>query len=360
VCIAFVSFDSPYGTFPPDVAPWDKPLEPAEWKSLFKQLDLIITGPSCTFLVWAPTFAHGVIMNAMREANLHDIGNYDWVKTNANQTGVMRYVTSQEYGVIGYKGLKALNFHKVDVHPDERRNRWMGGSVSQFFRYEGKVVNVAQKPVALSSSLFGRHCPPGSTVLVLGSGSGTDVIAALSEGMNVIAIEKDAYQFRASISRVRGWIQLQMKPKPAKKAAQTPSKGKGEKDEAEAKSAKDSEPSEQAPLVERCIVCAGPEEDGYKFSPCFGCQTKMHDIPECRVDCADCKQEEVGKPFCSVSCHREKFPKHTVAQMPPQESQVVYLCFSYVIRLVCYPLFAYLTRNIHVTFRSIDHRHVNE
>ena len=92
----------------------------------------------------------------------------------------MRYITSQEYAVIGYKGLKALDFHKVDVHPDERRNRWMGGSVSQFFRYEGKVVNVAQKPVGLSSSLFGRHCPPGSTVLALGSGSGTDVIAALS------------------------------------------------------------------------------------------------------------------------------------------------------------------------------------
>ena len=165
------------------------------------------------------------------------------------------------------------------MHPDERRSRWMGGSVSQFFRYEGKVVNIAQMPVALSSCLFGRHCPPGSTVLVLGSGSGSDVTAARSEGMNVIAIEKDAYQFRASISRVRGWIQLQIRPKPAKKVAQTPPKGKGEKEEAEAKSAKGSEPTEKAPLVERCAVCGGPEEDEYKFVPCMGVKRKCITIP---------------------------------------------------------------------------------
>ena len=303
--------------FPPNVAPWDKPLEPIEWKTLFKQLDMVVTSASCTYLVWAPTFQHHMIMTAMREAGLQDIGNFDWIKTNSNQTGVMRYVTSQEYGVLAFKGVKSAGFHVVEREHGERRNRWQGPIVSTFSRYENKIVNVAQKPVPLAQSLFARHCPPGSTVLVIGSGSGTDVIAGLSEGLNVIGIEKDPFQFKASLVRIRGWIELQHQPKVPKKVTATQGKEKAEaaveaeKADAEGKAeAKDG----RVPL---CIVCGEPEIDEYTFVKCCHCKANIHDHPACApFQCNDCKEEPETKHFCSVKCHKIVFGKHTQVQQP--------------------------------------------
>ena len=72
---------------------------------------------------------------------------------------------------------------------------------------DGKPVNIHQKPTALMRYFVRRHCAPGDTALVLGFGSGSEVIGALQENHSVIALEQDERQYGALRSRLLNWRQ---------------------------------------------------------------------------------------------------------------------------------------------------------
>lgn len=70
------------------------------------------------------------------------------------------------------------------------------------------VAHPTVKPLSLMRHLVTLVTPPGGTVLEPFAGSGTTVEAALIEGFNVIAIERDADYIpliRARIARTEGW-----------------------------------------------------------------------------------------------------------------------------------------------------------
>jgi len=106
------------------------------------------------------------------------------------------------------KGERSKVWQHWSVDYRERHNLVSMPAVTTLSKFEGKVVNPTQKPVKLMEDVIARHCPPGSTVLVLGFGSGTDLIAAMSARCNVIGIEADPFQFKAGLARLRAFVDL--------------------------------------------------------------------------------------------------------------------------------------------------------
>jgi hypothetical protein len=71
-------------------------------------------------------------------------------------------------------------------------------------RPDGRELNGAQKPDCIAR-MFAHDLTfggPNSLVLVLGSGSGSEVIGSLRNGNSVIAFELDPDQFKGTVSRV--------------------------------------------------------------------------------------------------------------------------------------------------------------
>ena len=69
---------------------------------------------------------------------------------------------------------------------------------------QNQVINGAQKPTCIAQ-MFAHDLTqggPNSTVLVLGGGSGSEVVGALQNGNSVVVFEKDQVQFRAMQARL--------------------------------------------------------------------------------------------------------------------------------------------------------------
>ena len=67
---------------------------------------------------------------------------------------------------------------------------------------QGLRIHPTQKPIKLYSWLLGRHAKPGDTILDTHMGSGSSVIAAVRDGYEVLACEKDEEYFAAAVERI--------------------------------------------------------------------------------------------------------------------------------------------------------------
>ena len=64
-------------------------------------------------------------------------------------------------------------------------------------------LNATQSTPEFAMQLCDRFLPPntGAKVLVLGSGTGSDVLGFLLSGVRVVTVEKDEFQLAVSIER---------------------------------------------------------------------------------------------------------------------------------------------------------------
>jgi hypothetical protein len=92
----------------------------------------------------------------------------------------------------------------MDVNPQNRHNHYSVNSVHTYIMNPLTLepVNPTQKPVVLGRMLIRQHAKTGTHVLVLCSGTGTDVIAANMEGHDVVGIESDQVQFKLTTRRL--------------------------------------------------------------------------------------------------------------------------------------------------------------
>ena len=68
---------------------------------------------------------------------------------------------------------------------------------------KGKVVNQHEKPPRLIYEFLDRMLQSSMNVLIIGAGSGGDVVGALkSKCVDIIALEPDEYQFKCLLSRL--------------------------------------------------------------------------------------------------------------------------------------------------------------
>lgn len=79
---------------------------------------------------------------------------------------------------------------------------------------QGVIVNPTEKPPHLSMDFFSRYCTDGEWVLVLGFGSGSEIIGALEKNLNVVGIESDPGQFRAIDERLIAYIEAKERADP--------------------------------------------------------------------------------------------------------------------------------------------------
>lgn len=66
----------------------------------------------------------------------------------------------------------------------------------------GDPINEYEKPVSVARHLLGMFARPGERVLICGTGSGSEVVAAMSLGLSVTGIELAHDQFIASQERI--------------------------------------------------------------------------------------------------------------------------------------------------------------
>lgn len=91
-----------------------------------------------------------------------------------------------------------------DINPVQRHNLIFGHQVGAKRKFTGEdvEVNTTQKNPNVASTLGRICCTPGAHALVLGAGSGSEVVGLARVGVNVVAIERDAKQFKALTERV--------------------------------------------------------------------------------------------------------------------------------------------------------------
>ena len=125
-------------------------------------------------------------------------------KPQQNTSG-MEWINALEHLVVGYKGgIKACRLTFSDLNPIFRHNVLFSHQVGPKLRFAGQevVVNETQKNPNVASAIGRITCTPGSRALVLGAGSGSEVVGLARIGVNVVGVERDTRQFKALTQRI--------------------------------------------------------------------------------------------------------------------------------------------------------------
>ena len=117
------------------------------------------------------------------------------------------FIFAVEVVLVGYKGGRPkLSFD--EPNPMLRHNLIYSHRVaSKWKRVDSDApVNTCQKHTGVAFELARTFCRPGSNALVLGAGSGSDVIGCLRAGVNVVAVESDQAQFAGCRARLVDYV----------------------------------------------------------------------------------------------------------------------------------------------------------
>jgi hypothetical protein len=196
-----VFWDMPYGM---GLARCDVLLSDLELETFFKNLAVINRSQAhCLVLgcIWSDMGRIRAAMQANGYGDQHPLVN---VKLMQNTSG-MEFIKAVEFMVAGYKGgVRNCHLTFPDVNPVFRHNVLFGHQVGPKRKYPGEdeEVNTTQKNPNIASALGRIMCTPGANALVLGAGSGSEVLGLARVGVNVVGIERDAKQFRALTERI--------------------------------------------------------------------------------------------------------------------------------------------------------------
>ena len=153
-------------------------------------------GESMVIVIWHMPTDTKLVQDALSKAKVQEFSNTFWHKTgHLFQREVSSFTNSVEMLTVGYWPCKQKCQVKMDMDPRKRHNhiemapvkRLLGGS-------DGKAINSCQKPRELMSWFCNRLSPVGGNVLVIGFGSGSEVLGAADCGRNVVGVEKDLRQ----------------------------------------------------------------------------------------------------------------------------------------------------------------------
>lgn len=94
-------------------------------------------------------------------------------------------------GMVLARRKAATSLHEKIVWKDGTSDNYLITEVDLLFHHEGVIVDEGQKPLGLYQELVLALTIPGQWVLDVCSGTGTGMIAALREGRNVLAVDKE-------------------------------------------------------------------------------------------------------------------------------------------------------------------------
>lgn len=200
-CADLVFWDMPYGL---GVAPWDVLLSDVEMETFFNQMACINRLVSFCLVLSIIYWDAGRVRNFMMRFGFVDIHPVYVYKPQQNTTG-LEWIFAVEMMLVGYKGgIRDCALTFQDMNPVNRHNLLFAHQVGTRIKYAGEdeEVNTTQKNPNIASALGRIMCKPGSSALVLGAGSGSEVVGLARVGVHVVALERDHKQFKALTERL--------------------------------------------------------------------------------------------------------------------------------------------------------------
>jgi hypothetical protein len=189
--------DLPYGV---TKEIWD--IEPTrEWiAQVLNQISAINQCGEAYTAFWWCHYTHMGMLHDVLTANKHSsIVPFYWHKSGFNVVGHYKaYLSSVETAIVSYYGgITKAPHGNMSKNPTLRHNFTEGPHVTKkrLSIKDHKVLNETEKPQWVAKALGMRHWLPQSTVVVIGAGSGGDLLGLIGAGLNVIGIEPDPRQF---------------------------------------------------------------------------------------------------------------------------------------------------------------------
>ena len=189
---------------------WDKVARYDFWAEVLKpMLDVAVEVAAPNGNVWcwcSDWWVSNIKGYLLRDKQLRVWPTYHWVKTNpppsfrkSNPQSATEYLI-----MASHPG----NYFDLAAMPNGQRNWYQSRNVTQkerLKRESGEDVNRTQKPIVLTEALVKAGSPQAelSTVLDFTGGTGTTLIAAERIGRWCVHVDKDAYQVRMALRRLK-------------------------------------------------------------------------------------------------------------------------------------------------------------
>lgn len=189
-------FDAPYDEL--KNVDWEYQLNVVTLNNMFKQVNAMHTGSWQIAAIMHKPRDTDIVMTSMESSGYCQLIQFYWYKGKDHQTKtpVSSYTSSVEMGTIGFMPDRSKCKWNMGADPRHRHNHLEYKAVTKYLKYEdGTIINPCQKPPAVLRWLCQNHLHPGSTVLVIGTGSGADVIGATQACCNVVTVERDPKQY---------------------------------------------------------------------------------------------------------------------------------------------------------------------
>jgi len=315
-------WDLPYGL---DKESWDaNRLSRSDLKSVFNQLRVILTSPGAVLIAWCYPPQIGDLWLEMADGGFSDIHTYYWHKIDQNlATGTnASYTYCVESAVIGYYGSRSkCKFRKFSDNPSERHNIYTSHTHRDLFHYRGKPLNVHEKPIALAAQFISHHSDEGDKILILGSATGSEMLAAVELGRSCVGIEQDPLQFEGANDRLRSWWTCYTANLGIWQSSNTvPSTMDQAVLSFDNEEFWGSHISTHVGLPASCWCCGGVSQQEC-MDRCAECGVLHHSKPfartsACRFRCSDCQPRTAS--LCSEHCHSKYFKggRHPGKQLP--------------------------------------------
>jgi hypothetical protein len=302
--LGVIFFDFPFGLGREE---WDQiPLSVEELKTIIRKIQSMSAFPWFRFICVVRQDLVALYQAALQDLGFGHVHAWYWYKTTDNEAFVSTQCSVQLLLVATYCEKNKNHERKWDgtssnarwKSPLERHNLLALPGVStvrsrRFLDQNQKVVNQHEKPPALMREFLDRFLPPGANVLVIGAGSGGEVIGALASRCgDIIALEPDAYQFENLVRRMHR-LQSRSKKNPDLKFLADVLHTEGDAAEV------DDESSGEA-VLPSCITCGDNFNEGERRFNCFTCGALFHPYTGMNNDI--CFIEDGNGAYCSVTC----------------------------------------------------------
>jgi hypothetical protein len=193
--VALIYYDSPYNVLP-NVS-WEFQISVEYLSAIMKQVNASQMGTWYIFAIVHKPLDTQIVMEAFEAEGFVQMQHLFWYKEgHQTKTPESTYTNSVEMITVGFKPDRSKCGWNMGADPRGRHNHFVCKSVTNYFKYEdGSVVNPSQKPPDLLRWLCQNHLHAGDRVLVIGAGSGADIIGATQACCHVVAVELDDKQF---------------------------------------------------------------------------------------------------------------------------------------------------------------------
>ena len=277
--VEILAWDNNFGL---KVASWDD-VAPTkeEIRVVLSQVHAVCINEPHVFFNYCDIRQYDNVYTAMTDSRYTNIHPFFIHKNNQNCVGYQQYTYAVDVLVVGYYPNKRSVPWNASANPLMRHNIISVPSLNVHYKNpsDNKTANIHEKPAGNMATLMANHASPGPWALVLGAGSGGEVLGAIKAGLHVVAVERDQRQFDGLRARLTQMMVNEEKQKlelAQKKEKQKTASMKKKKSKAKIVSSSNASPAADDQVQSRCPCCGVDETDVDTFVECQVCQTRVH------------------------------------------------------------------------------------